>query len=302
MPESVEFEKLTAEIFSILRNNPSYETVIHNTTRQGKDGPRQIDILLIGKIGPLEILTIIECKDYNKIIDVTIVDALHSKMQDVNAHKAVLVARKGFSKQAIRKAKRLGISLCTAHKAKSLKWEIPIELPVVVEEITPILKPSITFKVDKQEQIFNDAALTINDIDIIIEFKKNWNNGSIIINDKKLNELYESQPKNIIPPFFIRNINNDIIFIETFSFQYTLIKSIYFGYINELNNSKAIQFIIEDKINLLYNLSDLINFKNDFMKYDSHEEIPNNKAFTLRYLAIPNIEIVSGKFIIEKIQ
>jgi hypothetical protein len=302
MSESVEFEKLTAEIFSILRNNPSYETVIHNTTLQGKDGPRQIDILLIGKIGPLEILTIIECKDYNKNIDVTTVDALHSKMEDVNAHKAVLVARKGFSKQAIRKSKRLGITLCTAYKAQSEKWEIPIELPVVIEEITPLLKPAFTLITDKQLILDNKALFAINDINILSEFKNDWNNDSIAINNKNIDELYEWQPKNIIPPFFIRNTSNEIIFIKDVSFHYTLLKTYYFGYLNKLNNTKAIQFIIEDNINLLYNISDLINYKSNFMKYNSLKAIPNNKAFMLRYLAIPKVSIGTPKLNITKIQ
>jgi hypothetical protein len=76
--------------------------------------------LIRTQVSSLSILTIVECKDVNKNLDVQYVDALHSKMQDVNANKAVLVARKGFSKTAIQKAKRVGITLCTAMEAKQL--------------------------------------------------------------------------------------------------------------------------------------------------------------------------------------
>jgi len=289
MSESVEFEKLTAEIFSILRNNPSYETVIHNTTLQGKDGPRQIDILLIGKIGPLEISTIIECKDYNKIVDVTNVDALHSKMQDVNAHKGVLVARKGFSKQAIRKAKRLGITLCTAHKAKTEKWNIPIEIPVVIEEINPELNPQFRLKIEKQQTFNKNAIFKINDIDILEEFKNSWNDGSLEIREVK---QYKWQPKRISPPYYIRNDVGEQLFIDNLQLNVNVNTAYYFGYINELDNSKAIQFIIEGKTNIIYNNTDLIEYKTRFIKYRSRNELPNINTFMLQFVNKIKIEFV----------
>lgn len=295
MSKAVEFEKLTADIFYILRNNPNYETVEHNVTLPGKDGRRQIDVLLKGKIGPIEILTIVECKDYNKIVNVTVIDELHSKMEDVNAHKAVLVARKGFSKQAIRKAKRVGITLCTVHKAKSEKWEIPIELPVVIEQITPELIPQFKLQINQIQTFNNDALSKINDMDILDEFKNMWNNDSFKILIKNKNEEYEWQPENITSPYFIRNIDEKKIFLKDVKFRYKIIKSYYFGYINELENSKALQFIIEGKTNLIYKTAELLDYEKTFQKFNTPKQLPNIEIFALRYMAIPKIGFKDAK-------
>ena len=61
-----DFENLTAEIFEALRSNPQYESVEKNVKVAGSDGDRQIDVLLRGKVGPFDNITIVECKDYNK--------------------------------------------------------------------------------------------------------------------------------------------------------------------------------------------------------------------------------------------
>ena len=61
----------------------------------GQDGKRQIDILMTADLRPFKVKTIVGCRDYGKILDVTHIDGLHSKMQDVGAHQAAIVTRKG---------------------------------------------------------------------------------------------------------------------------------------------------------------------------------------------------------------
>ena len=79
-------------------------------------------------------MTIIECKDHVSKIPVKLIDELHSKMQDVNANKAVLVSRMGFTDGAKKKAKRLGISLCTAHSAAKEEWKFRLSIPIILIE------------------------------------------------------------------------------------------------------------------------------------------------------------------------
>jgi len=182
MKNGTKFEELTAEIFEHLRKDQRFETVEHNVFLEGKDGTRQIDVLLKGKVGPIDILTIVECKDYNKYVNVTAIDALHSKMQDVNAHKAVLVARKGFTKTAMKKAKRLGISLCTAHSAASEKWKFNLEVPLVIIELSAEkFSPSFEFvAIENQTGI---DFLNICGTPLFKYIAEYWNNDEIKCND-----------------------------------------------------------------------------------------------------------------------
>ena len=134
MKQGIKFEHLASEVFTILSKDNKHEKVEHNVMLGGPDGPRQIDVLISGSVGPFEVRTIVECKDYNKNVNVTALDALYSKLIDVNAQKAVLVARKGFSNGARKKAKRLGISLCTIHSMEHEKWKFDLEIPILITE------------------------------------------------------------------------------------------------------------------------------------------------------------------------
>ena len=126
-----DFEKLVGQIYDLLSQNEANTKVEIDVEIESPDGPRQFDVVITSTIATIEIVTVIEVRDWNKNLSVTHVDGLHSKMRDVNANKAILVARKGFSSGAIRKAKRLNIDLCTAHDLKNIKDFVP-KAPVVV--------------------------------------------------------------------------------------------------------------------------------------------------------------------------
>lgn len=97
------FEKLTEDIYVRLIRYEKFEKVERNVKINGVDGERQIDILLTTYTMGLEIKTIVECKDYNKKVDVARIDAIDSKMKDVRASRAVVVSSRGFTSGAIRK-------------------------------------------------------------------------------------------------------------------------------------------------------------------------------------------------------
>jgi len=291
MRDSTAFEKLAEKIFSRLKNDHHYESVEHNVQMEGKDGQRQIDIVLKGRVGPIDIITIVECKDHNKNLDVTFIDALHSKTQDVNAHKAVLVARKGFTKNAVRKAKRLGISLCTAHQAFSKKWEIRVELPVVIEEMFPVkVTPHYEVTFEKKETIV--LGFSINDVDILSRFSECWNRGEVIF--KNDSEIHDWRPKEIVEPYFIRNTEGEKIGIERFSLKFRIGRAFYFGYMNELESSKVIDFITEEKMTVVFEPSELMEYRNKFERIQRPDEIPILNAHTLRCFSVPKIEVNPG--------
>lgn len=285
--KSTEFEKITAEIFNALRTNPNYEKVEHNVILSGKDGPRQIDVLISAKVNNLDIRIIVECKDYNKNIGPGLIGELYSKMDDVRAHKAVLVTRKGFSKQSINKAKRLGITICTVHQAKSDKWAIPIDIPIIIEEITPILEISFLFRLSKECKINTNEFLIINDTNLYNLFENDWNKN--LLNYGNENDLYDWNTDFIKEPYYIYNTNRDKINIYDLNMKYKINKKHYFGFVNNLDSAKMINYISEGRISLIYKNDDIINYKDKFILLNNLDELPIKNSFKITYIAKPII-------------
>ena len=76
--------------------------VLHNVKLDGRlsKTKRQIDVLVRERIGQYEIQIIIDCKDYNKPVDVKGVEEFDGLLRDVGAQKGVLVCPKGFTDTA----------------------------------------------------------------------------------------------------------------------------------------------------------------------------------------------------------
>lgn len=74
---------------------------------------RQFDVSVRFKIGLYEYLTVIECKDYNRPINVEKIDALATKYKDAKADKAVMVSTNGYQKKAKEVAEKHNITLLT---------------------------------------------------------------------------------------------------------------------------------------------------------------------------------------------
>src|ERR1043165_2179805 len=76
-------------------------------------GTREVDVSIRSKVGSSEILVILECRDRGAPQDVTWIEQLATKRDDVGANKAVAVSSSGFSEHAINKAKSKSIDLRT---------------------------------------------------------------------------------------------------------------------------------------------------------------------------------------------
>lgn len=81
----------------------------------GPDGRRELDVLIEGTTDGQPTKGIVECKDFNPKttgpVGIAYLDALDSKRRDLSANFALLCSNAGFTADAIRKAKRLGIGL-----------------------------------------------------------------------------------------------------------------------------------------------------------------------------------------------
>jgi len=275
MKSGTRFEKLTERIFAQLVKHPEYEKVEHDVKLQGKDGPRQIDVLITSEVASMTIKTIVECKDYKGKVSVGVIDALHSVMEDVNANKGVLVSSNGFSSTAIKKAKRLGISLYTAHEALSEKWKIDIEIPVLVTEISSVnATPTFQAFFNKGDQIHKDAFFNVNDIDVI---KALVNDLKSFTSEKLLNYQKSEKgycPTDITPPFYIRDTSGDKKCVDNFLINFEIKKAYYFGYLNEQKDVVALRNIIDNGINIVFKSDFIFDYQNTLKKIKK-EGIPS---------------------------
>jgi hypothetical protein len=294
------FELMTKNIFEKLSEKAQYEIVEHNVKLNGKDGPRQIDVLISAKVAGMDIKTIIECKDYNSKISVGTVDALHSVMLDVNANKAVLVSTKGFSSTAIKKAKRLGISLFTAHEALKDDWKIDLEIPVIIKEILPMdITPSFVANFKKGDSFHKDTSYVINDINILDAFKKQWAEVPITDNAFKNGESYPFEFTELSPPFYMRSSTGSKLYLDELNVSFKVQVKYYNGYLNEQENTQVLKDIIENKTNIFFDLKAIFDYEKKFKENDQHL-FPENSALLIDCIAKPDFKIVSGTLEIGK--
>lgn len=105
-----QYEKFVAQVVAAL---------VGVEVRQGKiytgrlSGRRiKVDVSFVQHIaGGAEIVTLVECKHYKRKVPVDEVEEFHSKVDDIGAHKGIVITTVGFQAGAIKTAKGRGIAL-----------------------------------------------------------------------------------------------------------------------------------------------------------------------------------------------
>ncbi len=94
------------EIFESLKEIYKDASITFNQKLRGKYShiDRQIDILIESYIAGKKIRLIVDCKCFNKNIDIKVVEAFISMVEDVDAKQGILITSKGFSPAAINRA------------------------------------------------------------------------------------------------------------------------------------------------------------------------------------------------------
>lgn len=110
-------------------------SVQHNIMLDGIDSEtkRQIDVLVEQNIGQYTMRIVIDCKDYAKPIDLKGVEEFHGLVQDVRVHKGALVCPSGFTKAALRRARKLQIDLYRPVSTGNHKWQATVTAPVLCD-------------------------------------------------------------------------------------------------------------------------------------------------------------------------
>jgi tetratricopeptide (TPR) repeat protein len=94
------------EICDHFRNEYPDATVTHNATLHGRYSftDRQVDILIEDYIAGNRFVIIIDGKFFSKKIDVKCVESFIGMVNDIGAHKSLMITSKGYSKAAIQRA------------------------------------------------------------------------------------------------------------------------------------------------------------------------------------------------------
>lgn len=81
-------------------------SIQHNVLRDGllSKTKRQIDILIEGKIAGFDLRIIVDCKFFNKKVDVKDVESFLSFLQDLKASKGILITNNGYTEAAYNRA------------------------------------------------------------------------------------------------------------------------------------------------------------------------------------------------------
>lgn len=284
-----EFEYLTESIFRKLIKNPDIETVEQNVMIDGIDGKRQIDVLIKSEVAGITIITVIECKDYNSKISVGKIDEFHSKLLDINANKGILVSKKGFSSTAVKKAKRLGITICTAHEVMKPSWSIDFDIPLIIDLWQPI-NQDIRYKIHISEA--GDTVKNpyiVNDINIFDEIHKDWSQKKI--NVKKRKGLQKINLERLKPPFFTRlaNKNNAKRRITDLNIYLEVTNECYFIPLSQVKNTKILNNLSDKKVTVFSDINSIFDLSDKFISIPCESNL-NKIGVKLCLLITPLLE------------
>jgi len=111
---SNDYEIFTQNVIQELRDVENV-TVYHLKEYIGRISQRKIkvDVSFETSVIGSSILVLVECKYYKNVVDVGEVEEFHSKLDDIGAHKGIVITTQGFQEGAIKTAKGRGIALAT---------------------------------------------------------------------------------------------------------------------------------------------------------------------------------------------
>ena len=252
--------------------------------------------MMEGQIGPTKVRVTIECKDEKRMSTITQVDALHSKMIDVKAHKAILVSAQGFTKGAKQKAQRHGIELCIAEFALSDKWKPKTSIPILIKEITPDFRYSYKINISKGH-IINAQKLVINDIDVIDKCLASWNVQDFDI-EIELSTSQIMEKLGIEVPIFIRDFNtSEVVPVDKLDIALKQKIQFYAGYADQLHGTAVLESITEGKKYIMIDERDLTDYRSTFVKYQVDQKPPNPLANSIICITTPIWSTIDSKLL-----
>lgn len=110
-----EYERFTRRVIEELIGT----TVHHQRTYTGRVSGRDInvDVSFDYYVGGARLLFLVECKCYRHKVTIDEIEEFHSKIDDIGAHRGIMVTTVGFQDGAVRTAQGRGIALALLTKA-----------------------------------------------------------------------------------------------------------------------------------------------------------------------------------------
>jgi|GEM_PF-6438067 len=145
------YEKLVQDIYqAILNEETDNIEVKHDITIEVAEGlTHQVDVYWRFLHAGIEILTVVECKDWKNRIPRKEVDAFIKKVSDLNANIGIFVSTTGFQSGAIKQAERSGIQLIEVREPWEEDWEGRIQTIVFQMTVTHPLVENLHVIVDE---------------------------------------------------------------------------------------------------------------------------------------------------------
>lgn len=298
-----DYEAFVHELYQALNKDKRFSSVELDVKLKGPEGFRQIDVLLRYQVEGKDALTFIECRDYAKRLDITHVEQLHSKLMDFNA-KGVLISRKGFSKAAKSKAKRIGIDLCLASTADEVLAILDLEVPVVLTVVeTQISALGSTFESTGNQsglEFTAEGLYTINGVYLADLYRDEVLTGKTQIPLES--STVKWKPSSITPPYMtnaVSYMDGELVdsFIESIEIQLTIRH--YFGYFSDFKNTSALHNVELNEVELFIKTEEIPNMHKNLALYKRYEDIPKLTGLKITSVSMPTT--LDGRITIKRI-
>lgn len=173
LADATKLEQITTRLYQML--SPDH-VVIHNDKING----RQIDVSIRAIVSGHEILIIVNTKNQTRRANINQVGELYAVMDDVKAHKGVIICNKGFTQGAKKFAKERGIDLCHIHDAESKDWKTELKFPVILEEVYPTLHFNYKLHLTENKTLSKNPSVSVAGIDIFDKILLNGIEGKFL--------------------------------------------------------------------------------------------------------------------------
>ncbi len=293
------FEQMVYSIYKNLSSRQVDAKVSMNQWSDGPDGRREIDIEVIHSAFGSHFRTVIECKDWNRPVDIKAIDGFHSKLIDLRASKGVMVARKGFSPKAKRKADRYGIELKVAGFSREMIEMGMNNIPIGIRKLRTEKKAAIfCLKKERLKGSILDTKATQDAQEAIdwskaIHISAKYNLILPIESDHPAAGLFENVDRfipfkllvkyipDILPLNFMErlDINNSSLCLH-------MTEKYLFGYHHDFPEAIQLSDITDKRTQIILPIKDLSEFGGNLREYKDPHSFPNFGAQNILMIVV----------------
>lgn len=152
LKQGTKYERLAAVVFKTLNPN---DVIIHDLTLRG-DGKKtghQIDVTVQSPGTNVSKRILIECKDYDTKVGISIVRDFFGAVHQINPNEAFVVTSEGYTRGAKTYAEDEGIKLAILRGFKEEDWEGRIKAIQIKGTITYMNQPTLTWVAANKQEV-----------------------------------------------------------------------------------------------------------------------------------------------------